>query len=184
LRARYDDVARADHEAVTGRATATYRGTARGALVAIRPLAVTLRKELRADVKAKAEAFNVEYQTGDEAFDREVYVDTPTTDERILAAVLGPAVRGGVLELLALGFTSVMIDERGAVEAHLSEFVRRESASDRADRAVAAFARVLSDLPRITASGAQHAEVPFWASAFHVGVLGVLCLASAAWETA
>ncbi len=170
FRARYDDVARADHDAIlhAGGPGAYRRSGRASAIIAVRPLAVTLRSETRSDVDAKLGGINVEYQTGDDAFDRNVYVSTPTTDEQVLGAVLGPKVRQGVLALLVLGFRHLKIDEDGAVEAFLSEFTQRQSRPGRGQNAIEAFALVLSDLPDlpvISASGGAHPEPPVWARA-------------------
>jgi hypothetical protein len=167
LQARYDDVARDDLEqsAPAGLATrAGYRGSGRAPrLVAVRPLAIKLRREDAGDVVAKREGINAEHQTGDADFDREIYVDTPTIDARVLGAVLGPAVRAGVLALFALGFQQVTIDDGGLIEAHLSSFTERAPTPGRGRRAVAAFAEVLSALPLITPSGGAHPALPVWA---------------------
>src|SRR5262249_43060405 len=92
--ASYDRSARVDHPALLTRAQPrTYREPARGPLVAARPLAIELRREDLGDVVAKNKGLSVEWQSGDEAFDRAVYVGTPTTDAEVLAAVLGAEVR-------------------------------------------------------------------------------------------
>src|SRR6185369_13478406 len=72
-------------------------------LSALRPLAIELRREGDADVEAKDTGLSVEWQSGDAEFDRDVYVTSPTTDPRVLGAVLGPAARDAVRALLDLG---------------------------------------------------------------------------------
>ncbi|HVY48440.1 MAG TPA: hypothetical protein VHB21_21275, partial [Minicystis sp.] len=173
--ARYDAVARADHDAAARPAGAgSYRRSGRGGLVAVRPLAITLRRERSDDVEAKRKGVNVEHQTGDDDFDRNVYVSTPTADPEVLSAVLGPKLRSGVLALLDLGFQYVAIDDRdGDVEAYLSAFVERNPRPGRGEKAVAAFALVLSDLPAITASGGAHPRPPFWARGVTLGVVWI-----------
>jgi hypothetical protein len=163
--ARYDAVARRDHEAILHPGgTGAYRRSGRAdSIIAVRPLAITLRNETSGDVGAKQEGINVEYQTGDEKFDRHVYIETPTTDAYVLGAVLGPRVRQGVLALLVLGFSSVKIDVDGRVEAFLCQFTSASPRPGRGKSAVEAFALVLSDLPAISASGGAHVLPPFWA---------------------
>jgi hypothetical protein len=167
LQARYDDVARDDLEQDARhdvKAAGDYRRSGRAPrLVAVRPLAITLRREDVGDVVAKRKGINVEHQTGDEVFDRAVYIDTPTTDARVLDAVLGPALRAGVLALFALGFQTVTIDDGGVVNAHMSYFTQLVPTPGRGERAVAAFARILSALPAITPSGGAHPVPPVWA---------------------
>ena len=106
LRASYDAVARAAADTNEG----TYRGSPRvdRALVAPRPLAIVLRKDAPRGIRTA-------YETGDRRFDDAVFVDTPTTNPTVLAAVLGPEVRAAVLTLFELGFLRVTIDDRCAL---------------------------------------------------------------------
>ncbi len=120
-------------------------------LVGPRPMSIELRPETAGDMVAKNRGVTVEWQSGDPAFDDEVFVDSPVGDASLLHLVIGPEARAGTLELFALGFDSVQIDSegRGAVIASLPR--KRFDAS--APRALAAFERILSRLPAVTASG-------------------------------
>lgn len=66
---------------------------------------------------------NVEWQTGERAFDDAVYVSTPGHSAELLSAVLTAEVRGAVMSLFALGFRLVSIDDEGVIRAKVTEFV-------------------------------------------------------------
>jgi hypothetical protein len=175
LRARYDAVARADHPALVARAESRgYRDRVSTPLAAARPLDIELRPENVADVAAKAEGLNVEWQSGDAAFDDAVYVSTPTANVEVLAAVLGADVRQAVLDLFALGFRLVCIDEKGEVRASVVEFTSREPREGRGARAIDAFARILANLPVIAASGEVAPPAPFAGLTLLLQIIGVL----------
>lgn len=143
-------------------------------LVAVRPLAIELRPERGEDRAAKREGINREWQTGDPAFDAAVYVSTPTENAAVLAAVLGPEVRRAVLELFALGFRRVCVDDDGVVRAEVTEFVIHAPQQGRGRLAVDAFSRVLSSLPAVVASGGSHPAPPFAGTTRTLGRLAVL----------
>lgn len=196
LRAVYDHVARADHPALVRPSAndGSYRhAPSRRSLRAPRPLAIALHHETPKDARAVAEGARREHQTGDLAFDTAVFVDTPTTDDAVLHAVLGPEVRAAVLSLFALGFLRVTIDDAiipgrpGVVEAHLWSFALRDPPPERGARCLDAFARVLDHLPPIEPSGEEHVSpapggwirVLGW-----VGGVGVLAAVPASWLVA
>lgn len=143
LYVRYDACARARGEA--------YR--AAGPLVGPRPMEITLRAETVADVVAKDQGVIVEWQSGDPAFDREVFVDSPVGDTAILGSVIGAELRAGVLELFAFGASSVEIDTAatGSVVVHIPR--ENLGSASPANRVLTAFERVIADLPAVTASG-------------------------------
>jgi hypothetical protein len=152
LATSYDAVARAQP------AEAGYRKTAqRGILRAIRPMAITLRDEDASDRQAKNEGLSREHQTGDLAFDEDVYVDSPTTDGAILDAVLSEDARRGALALFKLGFERVVLDDEvGNVYARISAFGKLREIEDAPAKVVDAFARLLSALPAITRAEGEH----------------------------
>jgi hypothetical protein len=156
LKARYDTVARA--EVVPGTRESGYRSSARGGvLMAVRPMSIVLRAENASDRMAKAERISREHQTGDAAFDAAVYVESPTTDEGVLVAVLNEAVRAAVRELLKLAFDAVTIDDGdGRVTALISGFQHLGQPEDAARRMVRAFATLLRGLPPVGAGAGQH----------------------------
>ncbi|MFO0663891.1 MAG: hypothetical protein U0174_08070 [Polyangiaceae bacterium] len=153
LEARYDDATRA----VPG-----YRNfPAARTVTAPRPLDIQLRHEDSEDRAAKANGLNVEWQTGDRAFDEAVYVSTPGLSADVLNAVLAPGVREAVMKLFELGFRLVAIDDKGTVRADVTEFVVARPREGRGREAIDAFARLLMNLPLVVASGEEHAPVPY-----------------------
>jgi hypothetical protein len=152
LRVPYDDAAH------LGTAGGGYRGA--GPVAAIRPLAIRLTPETPAHVAAKADGIDVEHQTGDAAFDDRVYVDTATQPD-VLRHVLGGDVRGGVLELLALDFGTVTIDDPlRAIVATRTSFVSTVPPEPQAERALDAFARLARGVPALHAIAGEHAPHP------------------------
>lgn len=122
---------------------------------------VTLRPEDAVDVAAKRSGTNVEYQTGSPPFDSSVYVDSPTVDAAVLQAVLCEEVRDAVLSLFALGMRSIQIDDASRdVVVSVTEFSTAAEVRDRADRVVAAFTRLVRNLPAVTPTGQEHAAPP------------------------
>ncbi len=139
-----------------GRAAASYREPAASAVPALRPMAIALRAERSGDVGAKEAGINREHQTGDDAFDAAVYVSSPTEDDAVLRAVLGPEVRRGAATLLALGVSQVTIDDDdGAVEARLVGFLSDRPSEERGPAMIAAFAELLRGLPAVRGAGAH-----------------------------
>ncbi len=158
LSAVYDRVAHA-HVAPGGR-EASYRKSAKGGVLAgIRPMSITLRWESDGDRLAKEEALSREHQTGDELFDQKVYIDSPTTDAALLDAVLSEATRGAAMELLSLGFDSIVIDDdAGKITALISAFGALRDVSDAPTRVVRGFASLLSGLPPVARAAGEHPE--------------------------
>lgn len=150
--------------------------------MAARPLDMQLRHEDREDRAAKAKGINVEWQTGDQAFDEAVYVSTPGHSAEVLGALLTAEVRGAVMSLFALGFRLVHIDVDGVVRAEVTELVVARPREGRGRDAMDAFVRLLTNLPVVTASGASHAPVPFagttrlfaWAAGIFLVIFGAL----------
>jgi len=171
----YNAVARRDHPALVTRASHGYREHDGGPLAAPRPLDIELRREDSVDRAAKSHGLSVEWQSGDAVFDDAVYVATSTNDSEVLAAVLGPQVRKGVLELVELGFRKIAIDDAsGEVRAHLSEFTRATPSPKRGARTIRAFAQIVSNLPYIASSGEAHEPVPLAGFTMFLRVIGLL----------
>ncbi len=161
LHAKYDLHAKRDHG--DGRDGGSYRQTAvPRALVATRPMQIVLRPEAYGDIQAKEQGVNREHQTGDATFDDAVYVDSPTTENEVLRAILNPEVRAAVRDLFALGLRRITIDDTlSNVEAYVSEFATAQEKPNRAELMLDAFARLLSSVPAVRDSGAVHAPAPF-----------------------
>jgi hypothetical protein len=123
---------------------------------------VQLRPERSDDREGKASGLNVEFQTGDEAFDHKVYVDAPSAEP--LARVLSPDVRAAVLTLFELEFTSIAIDD---LKGHVCARIVSVSSLDpkRAEgkpglAAATAFAKLVRGLPRVARREGAHPEAP------------------------
>lgn len=161
LRAVYDVHAKREHG--NAREGGSYRRTAvPHVLRTTRPMQITLRPEGGADRQAKDEGINAEHQTGDEEFDAVVYIDSPTTDDAVLKAVLGPEAREAVKELFKLGLRRITIDDpERNVEAYLSEFATAKERPDRAELMLDAFTRLVTSMPPVQDSGDVHAPAPF-----------------------
>lgn len=169
LHAGYDALAR---RAVAPTEGALYRD-APPALEAIRPLSITLRRENAADTFHKEQGDAVEWQSGDSAFDDEVYVDSPTTDPRVLEAVLNATSRAAVRALLAAGFTSVSIDdERGRVSARLPRSAFDYTGQGRGADVARTFANLLSTLPIVRRREGKHPSAPLSRLTLALTVIG------------
>ncbi|MBI2395085.1 MAG: hypothetical protein HYV09_36280 [Deltaproteobacteria bacterium] len=166
LKATYDHVAKPVSPAEG------YRDV--GLLRAPRPMHITLRPEDAGDVAAKRERLSVEWQTGDEEFDRRVYVDSDTTDRAVLSAVLNAEVRAATLALMDLGFKTVIIDDGGQVIARVVEFVQRVPRANRGRLAVDAFARLLGNLPAVTHVETARPAVPLLGWTRLLGAIGAI----------
>jgi hypothetical protein len=174
----YDSHAKGELQ--TSRAGGSYRqGAVPESRSAIRPMQIVLRHENISDLQAKEGGINREHQTGDDEFDREVYIDSPTVDEDVLQAVLGDDVRAAVLALFRVGVRRITVDDaRGNVEGYLHEFTRAQEDPDRANVMVSSFSKLALAFPPLRASGGTHAETPYRTLVRVGGVLaGVLFFA-------
>jgi len=152
--------------------TAGYRG--HGALAAIRPMRIALSPETASHRKGKASGMDVEHQTGDPEFDASVYVDTRTLPE-VLAEVLTPEARRAVLDLFAVEFTTVVIDDLlGRLYANIVAFASLTPASSPGRRAADAFARLAKQMPRIVTIPGRHAPHPLRNATVAVAIAGAL----------
>lgn len=158
-------------------ATTAYRESARGGLVATRPMKIELTPEGITHIRAKDDGVNREHQTGDSKFDAKVYVDSPTVDATVLHAVLNEDVRSAVLELFAVGMRTVMLDgDDGRVVGSLTEFAAAKEEPKRAERMIAAFAKLAQSLPPVKASGEKHAPAPLARTLKIGGVVSMVLL--------
>jgi hypothetical protein len=134
----------------------------RAALSAVRPMRVTLRPESSDDRDGKASGLNVEFQTGDDVFDKKVYIDAPSAEP--LPRVLSADVRAAALALFDLQFTSIAIDDiQGHVSARITSFssLNPKRADGKPGLAAAtAFAKLARSLPRVARREGAHPETP------------------------
>ncbi len=166
LKVRYDVVARAA-------AGGAYRGNP---LTAIRPMRIALRPEGSTERQGKAVGMDVEVQTNDPAFDDGVYIDTPTP-ANVTVQVLGPEVRRAVLDLFALDFVSITIDDvQGDVVARIVSFASLKPPESPGKRAIDAFSRLARGLPPVGKLEGQHAAHPLGRpTAFFIAIALVAC---------
>ena len=172
-------VLRTDYDASARDVTATagYRGHA--GLAAIRPMNVKLRPETDTHRRGKQSGMDVEFQTGDPAFDGSVYVDTATPTQ-VLVHVLEEGARRAVGDLFALDFTDIVIDDLlGDIRATLVSFPTRARPEPTGARAIDAFARLARAMPRIARVAGQHASHPLRGTNILLGVVAALTLGGA-----
>jgi hypothetical protein len=135
-----------------------YRDGARAPLRAPRPMRIALRPETGEDRKAKMKGISRELQTLDAKFDEQVYVDSESEDDVILA-VLSEPVRNAVRALLAEDFGEIVVDdEQGHVTATLRRFSVEET-PERAERILAAFTGLVREMPAVE-TGAKRRSHP------------------------
>jgi hypothetical protein len=117
---------------------------------------------------------DVEFQTGDPAFDLVVYVDTRTPPD-VLVHVLDEGARRAVRDLFVLAFTDIVIDDAlREIRATLVSFpslVRPEPAGA---RAVDAFARLARAVPRVAQVAGQHPSHPLGGVIILLGIAAAL----------
>lgn len=140
-------------------------------LLAPRPLGIRLQREDEADRAAKREGVSEEWQSGDEPFDRAIYVEAPPGAAPVLPSVLGPEARGAILELFELGVSAVDVDVDDYVEAKIGEAALAES---RAPQLVGAFTALCRSLPRVRHDASSRVPVPLRAPTFLLAAIGVV----------
>jgi len=123
--------------------------------------------------------FNREVQTGDEEFDREVYLDTPLPAAAVRDITGRPAFRRGVLTLLQQGFGAVEIDHDGlSIDKDVEH--SEELARPRLDQTISAVALVATSLREIDPAWSRHrrSEWPWWLAGIGAvaAVAGVVAL--------
>lgn len=78
-----------------------------------------LLTEMPEHVEAKARELAKEVQTGDQAFDDEVYIESPASDADVQTVLSSPAVRHAIRMLLR-DTSTIVIDERNGVSFSMS----------------------------------------------------------------
>ncbi len=131
-----------------------YRGMPERPRSVPRPMSIKLARETVADRVAKQRGVAREVQTGDAAFDAEVYVDTPSADDVVLHVLAAPALRAGVRTLIDEGLIRLVLDdERQRVTATLSTFASPTHDGRRGARIVDALAAIVAHASPVVASG-------------------------------
>lgn len=149
-----------------------YRGG--GPLAAIRPMRVKLSPEQAVNRKAKEAGIDAEYQSGDAEFDARVYVDTQTPSE-VLAAVLNAEARAAIVELFALEFNRVELDDvMRQITATMITFPSRVPPKPTAGRIIDSFARLATAMPRLRELEGAHAQHPLERTSTALAALGLL----------
>jgi hypothetical protein len=134
-------------------ASPTYRGGPVRAPRAPRPLRIELVPERSTHLMTKESGVDREVQTGDAAFDREVYIDTRAPDEAVLFTLAPEEVRAAVRALFATGVQRVRLDEDGRHTAHISTFASREAKPGRGAKMVDAMVALARHVPWIESAG-------------------------------
>jgi hypothetical protein len=148
-----------------------YRGTPDG-LTVPRPMEITLRRETSSDVRAKRSGVAIEAQTGDVAFDEQVYVESPSEPVVIQQVLASPALRGSVRALIGAGIDHLTIDALGEKIA-----LRIDDASGLPDDEtflLRHLATIASHVPRARSTGARPLGDPWLGRQILLGVAAVL----------
>lgn len=131
-----------------------------------RPLTIYLRKERESDRRYKAAGINKEVQTGDAAFDAEVYINALYDEDAHVRAVLAHEdARAAAVALLREDpFRFLLDDEDGSVQVHYVVYPGTENDQDpeRGRRIVEAFDRLMGALPRLKTIGRDGRVVRGW----------------------
>lgn len=122
-----------------------------------RPPRLIMRSETRRDRLGKALRLNRELQTGDEPFDRAVYLESDDPDELVGAIVGSAHLRHAVIALLALGPDHVQLGhpEQPVDVTWSGSQVDNPFAADRLDRAIAALDTFTGELPAFATAQAD-----------------------------
>jgi hypothetical protein len=130
-----------------GDAVGAYREDPRPRVVG-RPT-ILLRKETGVDRLGKQLGINREVQTGDDAFDAGVYLETEGADDDVKKVLADERVRRATVELLDLGYDRLIINHEGptlaAVQARASAQVM---SAEVFDKTTALLSTIAGALPR------------------------------------
>lgn len=137
-----------------------YRASARGTLTAVRPMEISLVRETPDHVRQKASGDDFEHQTGHRAFDEAFYVSSPTTEPKVLAAVLHEGTCAAALELVGCGMDRIDIDDAGFVRVKVAGFLTTGRGAGDAENIVRAFVTLASGLPALAAAEVAHPNLP------------------------
>lgn len=146
-----------------------YRGE-RQALIATRPLCITLRRENAHDRRAKDRGVAVEAQTGDPELDAEVYIDSPSRPDVALRVLASPALRTAVRELIRVDAAPLDLDHDGTIRVRITSFDRLP---DDPRWILDRLATIAREVPAVDPSGDEHPR-DRWRELQHV--LGALAI--------
>lgn len=170
IRVSYDAVLaqgiemRAPFPEARGKAGGAYRGKSRPVIAVKRPMTIYLRKEDASDRRYKEVGINREVQTGDAAFDAEVYVNALYDEDAHVRAVLAhEEARASAVALLREEPAILLLDdEDGSIVAHFVFPHGADKDPDRGRRIVEAFDRLLGALPWLETAGQDGRLVRGW----------------------
>jgi hypothetical protein len=140
-------------------AAATGGGPFRGVLAPARiesPAPLTLRLETELDRTGKTMRINRETQTGDPEFDEKVYLESEAPDAVVLAALVDPSMRAGVLKCLALGCTSLLLDADGDLSVEVPLASEASTAPDGLSLVLDALCSTAEAVPPLQGKGRYH----------------------------
>ncbi|MBK8259619.1 MAG: hypothetical protein IPK82_44055 [Polyangiaceae bacterium] len=139
----------------------TYRSPPISPVTALRPLRILIRRQTKDDASALAGGIVGEYQTGDHAFDEQLFLGTICESET-LRTVLNEQVRLAVLDLFRLSKWAVYLaeitidDEMGNVSGRWQVEKKAGEAdfnSEHAKALIGAFEQFKSGIPELASSG-------------------------------
>jgi hypothetical protein len=123
------------------------------------PAPLTLRLETRLDRTGKSLRLNRETQTGDADFDERVYLESEAPDAVVLAVLVDPIMRAGVIKCLTLGCTSLTLDNEGNLRAELPLTIKGEIAPSLLARVLDTLGATAEAIPPLQGKG-HHRSVP------------------------
>lgn len=140
---------------------------------------ITFTRENAFDRAGKRLGLTVEFQTGDRAFDQEVYIDTRESDDTVRRALARTEVRKAVRNILAAGHRVVFSSE--GVEASKASAARGAFSPDHLPAILDCVRQVVDALPQFVAGPPRRAPIRRRNVAMAMGVvLGLTVGASAA----
>lgn len=134
-----------------------FRGQGRRPLP--RPPRLIMRAETRRDRLGKALRLNRELQTGDDGFDRAVYLESDDPDELVAATIGSARLRQAVVAMLALGpdHVALGLGEQAIDLSWSGSHARNPFSGDQLDRAVDTLDVFAEELPGFASAEADQA---------------------------
>ena len=123
------------------------------------PAPLTLRFESKTDRVGKRLRLNRETQTGDAAFDERVYLESDAPDALVLATLVDPATRAGVVTCLTLGCKELTLDDEGYLGAELELTSEARVAPESISTLLDALASTAEGIPPLQGRGHHRSRV-------------------------